>query len=340
MRITSIDTFRVWAILAVVGIHAFAFWLYPIAYDGVQLLNRFAVPFFFITSGYFFTKKTLAGNDPTALAFATLKNLALIFFIWSCVYALAPAFIPKNWANVTQNGLLSELVKQAAITWADLQQRPIFYFFQGPGFHLWFLPALVSAQWLLAFALRFKQLESFLLLATVLFIFALLAKPYANTAWGIHIAFDARNGPFFGSVFVVMGAWLAYKNSQPRLGSAVAIATLGYGIQFLEAYYLHNLNPAMPIAGNDFLVGTTLLGLGAMLIALALPTIGTRSKIYRLAPFVLGLYVIHILVRDFLQPIYPSLPFYAVTWTLATFILSALLVVLMSKIPLVRKTIS
>jgi surface polysaccharide O-acyltransferase-like enzyme len=340
MRIQSVDTFRVFAILAVVGIHAFAFWRYPSAYEWVQLFNRFAVPFFFISSGYFFTQKTLAGSDPKAMALTTAKHLALIFLIWSCIYALAPAFIPKNWANLSQNGLLAELGKQLHLTLINIPERPIFYLFQGPGFHLWFLPALICAQLLLAFALRFNQLETFILLAISLFIFALLAKPYSNFGWGIHTAFDARNGPFFSTFFVAMGAWLAYKKIQPKLSLAMAVFALGFILQLVEAHYLHSINTSMPVPGNDYLLGTTLLGLGAMLIALALPTIGSTSKIYRFAPYVLGIYVIHILVRDFLEPIHTSLPLYSVTWTLATFIISAIIVYAMSKIPFIRKTIS
>lgn len=340
MRIISIDTFRVFAILAVIGIHAFAFWLYPKTYDWVQLLNRFAVPFFFITSGYFFTLRALAGKDPTSMAVASAKRLALIFFVWSCVYALAPAFIPKNWANVAQNGWSAELFKQLQLSFSDFSQRPVFNLFQGPGFHLWYLPALICCQLLLGVSLRFKQLPSFMLLALALFIFALLAKPYANTAWGIRIAFDARNGPFFGSIFVAMGAWLAYKNFKPGWKMAMAVLLLGYGLQFWEGQYLHHLNPAMPVAGNDFLVGTVFLGLGVMLVALALPTLGASTKIYKLAPYGLGIYVIHILVRDFLEPIHSSLPFYAVTWTLATFIVSLGLIFLLNKIAFIRATIS
>lgn len=340
MRITSVDSFRVIAILAVVGIHAFAFWQTPTTYDGVQLLNRFAVPFFFISSGYFFTQQVLAGKNPSAIALATTKRLALIFFIWSCVYALAPAIIPKNWANVTQNGLSAELFKSLQFTFNDIYQRPVFYFFQGPGFHLWFLPALICCQLLLAFALRFNQLESFMLLALILFIFALLAKPYANMPWGIHTGFDARNGPFFGALFVAAGAWLAYKKIQPQAKMAVAILLAGYTLQFFEATYLHQRNPAMPMAGNDFLIGTTLLGLGTMLLALALPSLGSSSKIYKLAPYGLGIYVVHILVRDFLESNPASLPIYSITWTLSTFIVSATLVFAMSKIPFVRATIA
>lgn len=340
MRINSVDSFRVLAILSVVGIHSFAFWTTPDAYVWVQLFNRFAVPFFFISSGYFFTQKALAGGDATAMALTTAKHLALIFLIWSCVYALAPAFIPKNWANLAQNGWLPELLKQFHLSLMDIQQRPIFHLFQGPGFHLWFLPALLCAQLLLAFSLRFNQLETFMLLAVSLFLFALLAKPYANFGWGMHIAFDARNGPFFSTLFVAMGAWLAYKKIRPKLSVALAIFVLGYVMQWIEAHYLHSINPAMPVTGNDYLVGTILLGLGAMFIALAMPSIGTTSKIYRLAPYVLGIYVIHILVRDFLEPVYTSLPFYSISWTIATFIVSAIIVYAMSKIPFVRKTIS
>lgn len=337
MRITSIDTLRVVAILAVVAIHAFAFWPYPALYDVVQLLARFAVPFFFAASGYLFSQKHLNKAVTWQSIAFPVRRIMVVFVIWSCIYAIAPVVIPKNWSVLSQQGLVDPLLQQINLTLHDLAVRPLFYVFEGPGFHLWFLPSLAMSLALLAVALHYQRLGTFVILGLGLFILGLLAKAYANTSWGWHVNFNARNGLFFSTVFVAIGAWLAQRPDKPSNGYALIIFTLGYLLQFFEAQYLHALNPQMPVTGNDFLIGTLPLGIGALLIALARPSLGECTQIHRFAPYVLGIYVVHIIVRDFLEPIRDKLPLYYISWTLATFAISLSLSLLFKKISTIRR---
>lgn len=339
MRIISIDSVRVLAMAAVVAIHTFAFWPYPDVYGGVQLLARFAVPLFFTASGYLFSKKHLARPVTLHSAVSTLRRIMLVYLIWTLVYAIAPAIVPKNWDNIALHGMLSELTQQLDLTLNDIAQRPLFYLYQGPGFHLWFLPALALSLGLLALALRMNRLGLFVALGLALFCAGLLGYPYMNTAWGWEPGFSVRNGPFFGTVFVAIGAWLARRQVKPRLDFALIIFVLGYLLQFLEAHHLHTLNPQMPLAGYDYLIGTLPLGVGALLVALALPTFGERSGLARLAPYVMGIYVSHILIRDFLEPIVYDLPLYYVSWGILTFVLCLVLTMILRRIPVIRHSV-
>ena len=322
MRIISIDHFRVLAILAVVAIHTFAFWPYPTIYNLVQLLARFAVPFFFAASGYLFCIKHKDKPVTWQSIASPLRRIMGIFVIWSCIYAVAPVLIPKNWNVLSQQGLIDPLFNQVLLIAHDIGQHPLFYVFEGPGFHLWFLPSLAMSLSLLALALHYQRVGLFVIFGISLFIFGLLAKAYANTSLGLHVNFNTRNGIVFSTVFVAMGAWLAKRSDKPPMSYAIIIFILGYLLQFFEAQYLHAQNPQTPVAGHDFLIGTLPLGIGALLIALAKPTLGTSLSIYRLAPHVLGIYAVHIIVRDFLEPIRDKLPLYYLSWGLLTFAIS------------------
>lgn len=322
MRIISIDHFRVIAILAVVAIHTFAFWPYPTIYNIVQLLARFAVPFFFAASGYLFCLKHKNSPVTWQSIAAPVRRIMLIFVIWSCIYAIAPVLIPKNWNVLSQQGLIDPLLNQVKLIAHDISQHPLFYLLEGPGFHLWFLPSLAMSLSLLALALHYHRLGLLVIFGLILFTIGLLGKAYANTSWGLHINFNARNGIVFSMVFVAIGAWLAQREYKPPLSYALIIFILGYLLQFFEAQYLHALNSQTPVAGHDFLIGTLPLGIGALLIALAKPTLGTSLPIYRLAPHVLGIYAVHIIVRDFLEPIRDKLPLYYLSWALLTFAIS------------------
>ncbi len=71
-RIESVDVFRLIAIVAVIAIHTSPFHVdvdgeneaYMYADMIINQLSRFAVPFFYVTSGYFWGLKVRKSSDP------------------------------------------------------------------------------------------------------------------------------------------------------------------------------------------------------------------------------------------------------------------------------------
>ena len=99
MRIQSIDSFRVIAILAVISIHTQPFSdthyfgendkvLAALFYQG----TRFAVPFFFIAAGYFFGKKLENNkNQANIVVYSSILRVLEIWIFWNIFYPYQPA---------------------------------------------------------------------------------------------------------------------------------------------------------------------------------------------------------------------------------------------------------
>src|SRR5437773_2583063 len=100
MRISSIDTIKSIAVLAVIFLHTGPFGDPQYAHSPYRLLAliinqsaRFAVPFFFIASGYFFAKSLQKGIPPSELLLKYCRRLFAVFLLWSIIYAV----VPRHW---------------------------------------------------------------------------------------------------------------------------------------------------------------------------------------------------------------------------------------------------
>ncbi|MGB9110577.1 MAG: acyltransferase family protein, partial [Telluria sp.] len=91
-RLQAVDVFRVLAILAVIALHTAAHegpGAVGTAFDAATFFNqveRFAVPLFFILSGYFWSAKCHARADYLPCSLALARRVLLLFLIWCAVY--------------------------------------------------------------------------------------------------------------------------------------------------------------------------------------------------------------------------------------------------------------
>lgn len=202
-RIKSVDVARVGAILSVIAIHTVPFEnsAHPMGNDldlatVVNQLARFAVPLFFILSGYFWAQKISASLQVTAVTISMAKRLLFLFVAWSLVYLL-----PFNLVDMLAEGNLGP-VKHTYWTLASVARAPFGAMLQGTKRHLWFLPALLSSLCIAAVFLRHGRKRMLLLVAVLLYLIGLAGKAYSDTPLGFHGAFNFRNGPFFHCCFL------------------------------------------------------------------------------------------------------------------------------------------
>ncbi|MDB5963417.1 MAG: hypothetical protein JWP59_4711, partial [Massilia sp.] len=124
-RIKSVDVARVCAIVAVIAIHTVPFENAgsPVGstLDLATVINqvaRFAVPLFFILSGYFWAQKITDARHIDGVSLTMAKRLLLLFGTWSLIYLL-----PFNLIDFLADGILGP-VKQIYWNVASVARAP------------------------------------------------------------------------------------------------------------------------------------------------------------------------------------------------------------------------
>lgn len=169
-------------------------------------IARIAVPFFFITSGYFLYQKTDFNNFSTLPAKKYIIKILRLYILWSIIY------FPLCINSIVNNthGLLYGVLLY-------IQN----FIFEGGYIHLWYLSATILGVFIITVLLsRHFSIKFILTSATILYCFGLLAqswfgiilplKIYAPQLWSLlkfiqSIIHTTRNGLFEGFLFISIG---------------------------------------------------------------------------------------------------------------------------------------
>ena len=258
--------------MAVICIHVGAPTESPLwANYAFQQLSRFAVPFFFIASGYFLTDRLR--SVPKTVSYILWRVLPATIF-WVLVYFWAPI----------RDGV------------AD----PLSLLTEGGGLHLWYFPSLIVALLLASVLFQLGGARTLSVCAASLFLIAILFGRYMDILGLTRLDWNVRNGLFFGLPFVTIGVLLALWNWRPSVGLAFAIFLLGAAAQVLEVMFVANWYQVRFI-NPDFVFSTLLFGTGAFLFFRSLragPILGQLSSPGRVA---LGAYAVHVQVLHLLM---------------------------------------
>ena len=270
VRLPGIDAMRYLAFCAVVVLHTPKFG----AGARIDELMRFAVPFYFISAGYFLAR---APAELGAAMSQKAQRLLVPYALWFVVYAVVYGVNPDS---RTPLGVLQWFVTG------------------GAGFHLWFLPALLLCDCVML-ALR-RRLVAAAVLAAALYLVGLCLGPYFGALGGSSpLIWDIRNGPFFGFIFVVAGFAMSKASVRPNLMLSLLVVGSGLAISELEIGLLKSLHQ-LQHSGSEFLLGTLPLGVGAFWLAMSLPDRVMVRAVARLGGYSMGCYCIHLLVLRFL----------------------------------------
>lgn len=342
-RIHSVDICRLIAIFAVIIIHTQPFApLHPDLYGRfgetgwvINQAARFAVPFFFIISGYFWSLRQRTSTQPLADTLAMARRIAIIFLAWTAIYLL-----PFDIAAMARLGWSGPL-KMTYWNMAALAEKPGKALMQGSQIHLWFLPALLSALAVCAILLRRRWYRALALIAIVLYVGGMLASAYARTPLGWSAGFEVRNGPVFSTLLFATGVYLSRLTSSPRwLAGGLLLFCAGMGCQIGEMYYLSHYYGVSPYL--NFTVGTYFMGLGFALVALSNHRWLQGQRLSAIGRYTLGIYAIHFVFVDVFRGVraITDSALWQLAYPLLVLLLSIMAALLMARSRLLRRIIA
>lgn len=246
-------------------------------------LSRFAVPCFFIISGYLSGEKAMKDK---CYAIKIIKRILLLFAFWNLFYFV----IPTNIDQISEFGYL----KIKYWDFYQLIQNPVKVILQGFYGHLWFLESLALAFLYLIFASKTGPKPAFFIAALV-YVLSVLAGGYSHTEVGVSIPFTSRNGPFVSAFFVMLGWYFSVKKTRVSSLHCILLTISGLSIQYLEyaaltSYYMRAVH-------YEFLFGTPIFATGIFLFFINLSC--QENLVSFLGKHSLGIYVLHILVIDY-----------------------------------------
>ncbi|MEC6814699.1 acyltransferase family protein [Photobacterium toruni] len=288
-RIASFEFGRIIATIAIIALHSQIFMQAPL-FDGQPLLgmglnqvSRFAVPLFFIMAGYFIQPRLTTECVPYLWRYA--RPLIIMWVSWSIIYLI----FPFNFHLVTTEGYIAE----RTFYWQKLLTTPLNTLFEGGLVHLWYIPGLLSGLTIITVLLRLKLSRLIIPIATLLFIFGLMAGSYAQIT-ELSSPIFTRNGPFFSTFMIMLGFEIRRRNISISLKYSIIMMTIGFCLFIGEANYLSLQENGSFF--HDFLFGTPLWALGIFFVLLARPNLGDYKIIHSLSKDVLGIYLCHLLV--------------------------------------------
>ncbi len=161
---------------------------------------RQAVPFFFVTSGFFLARRWPVDEVlPWRAAWRTVRRLLVLYAVWMCPYV--PVMI---WSFYEMgSGWYGALLATG--------QEVLFGLY-----HLWFFPALAEAVLLLAVMSRFLRWRQMLFLGGVLYAGATVVYALGWLPLDAVYRHYVRGAVFFGLPWVMLGVWLSRAGRLPR----------------------------------------------------------------------------------------------------------------------------
>ena len=284
-RNMSLDVLKLIASYVVVFIH---FKFSGLTGDIVDALARFAVPVFFMISGYF------AYSNSTEKLISKMKNIIKIYFLGAVIYICFYGILA-----------LYDVGIKGAMWYCILYFNPMsivkFIVFNVPrsSEHLWFLVALIYVYGLHYFVVKWKIKDCVYLWIGVVLLAIHLLLGVGLSSMGIVIPpCVIRNFLFMGYPFYCIGM-LIRKNEdlvhkKITYKRAMILILIGV-IETVISYFI--------CGGNELYIGSVLVAVALLIISLKTKEIQINEKIIKLSQTSIGIYLIHIMVGYSLERI-------------------------------------
>ncbi len=253
-EITTIDIFKFISAFFVVSIHVSPFKNIPIFHEGFWVIQRCAVPYFFITSGYFF----FIHYKDSYLKYLKkyIVRILILYIFWGGIYF---PFLVKRFYVLEKHSIL-QIVKLIVL--------------DGGGGHLWYLPASILAVLLTIVCYKIIGKIRTIFISLLLLIIGTIYSTYRpimdelNLSPGLLDVFVSnigfRNGLFGGFFYIAFGGIIAFKHDYNLFSSYYILIILGIllilspleGILVSNHFYVNDKDfwlMAIPISTSLFI---------------------------------------------------------------------------------------
>lgn len=317
-RQNGLDLGRVIAVVVVIMIH--------LPNPNWSVIN-FAVPYFFVLSGYLLSRRAHAGSFNLSILQKFVVRHWKLFGVWALLYSV----IPPNWPYYAiHGGWAAGFIDTLGASSAKFLLNPANFLLDGPpyGFHLWYLACAPFAAGIV-FMLARQKLQRIAILLALLCIGALLLLKPEQRLGTDNWASNAKFGLLTAIPCICFGWFYALqRQGDKHLLIGAFIFLLGVILASFD-----NSSALASIAG-------IVLGIGLFVVLIAFPAIPLSNVWPALGRLSLGVYLVHIALRPIVFFAIPKLML-APSWTgvaLLT-ILSFITAFILSKTPVVRSQI-
>ena len=273
-RNLTIDSLRLLATLEVIALHVTFPNLPNAVAIAIRLQARWAVPFFFIISGYYLAERLADPNRADVRP--AIYRLIWLFLLWSLIYV--PLVIYEHDVKEVFRRLLFSS-----------------FIYIGEYFHLWFPSSLVLGYIFLLFCFHYKLEKWIPLISVGIFIHIFLAGAY-NGVFDLKFPFDFVIARQWVSIpMLYLGVWL-FRRGPLNKTLAMILLFGGLGLQFVEAWFLFTRFKISPY-DSEILIGTIPFALGAASLGLSqIRFLEQRQLSSWGKDYSLGIYLLHPLV--------------------------------------------
>jgi surface polysaccharide O-acyltransferase-like enzyme len=300
----AIDYIKFFAIFAVILIHTQPFEETTIlGIDGqyidfvIDTIARFAVPFFFITSGYLFGKK-IDFNKKGSIYFSEyVYKLMKIFSCWFVFYLMYDLLVKVLFQsfNIFSYDEVTNYIKERI-------SLEVFFYGASSGYQLWYLVALIWSIVILFVFINLNKLNLLLLSSLILNLIGLFSQSYSGI---ISLPISTRDGIFFGLFYTTLGCYLAY-NQTEIVKRVSKLNAKWYLLTFLILSIFQIVERAVTVYVldgkiGDYFILTIPITVSLFLFVMRKPELGASSVFTKIGRGSIGIYVIHVFYIKFIN---------------------------------------
>lgn len=199
-----------------------------------QGIGRIAVPFFFITSGYFLANK----SGDTIKIHNYLFKIFKLYILWSVLYFPYELYMWKLNNENIMLGIVNYIKK---------------FFLVGSFIHLWYLLAVIIAVIIIEALLKRISIDKLLVIGFMLYILGMLGDGYYNVLvntplfkkiYDLYLSIfeTTRNGLFFGVFFISLGYFISIKGVVIKKTISLVYLIISLLCMITEIYFIKSNN--------------------------------------------------------------------------------------------------